>query len=404
MISSDPGARKSFRALSAGAACNSFGFFGEQVIVGYVVFELTGASRWVGVALALYFAPMFIFGLASGALTDWTQDRTRMLRNTELGIAASLACFALVVQLGGASLPVMLALSAITGTGLALHQTLRGTLAFDLAGPERIVRALGRLNLVARLGQLAGAAAAGWLVRKAGLDAGLALLGAVHLAGALAYLGLSTVPSPDASRIGLRENLCEFAKEFRTNRGLTLLVVITAAVEVLGFSFVTALPELATVRFGVDAEGLGTLHSARALGGILAALIFATAIRIEARGSLYVAVVAAFSAAIFALSLAPTFWFGFAALAGIAALAVATDVLSQSMIQFSVSDHMRGRAMGAWVFAIGAAPLGHLELGLLVDALGVANALIVNACLLAALSLAALGTIGRLRGRRENTS
>ena len=390
-------ARKSFRWLAAGAGCNSFGFFGEQVIVGYVVYELTLTSRWVGVALALYFAPMFVFGLASGALTDWIRDRSRLLRNTELAIAASLAGFALYVQLGGASLPVMLALSAITGTGLAMHQTLRGTLAFDLAGPDQIVRALGRLNLVSRLGQLAGAAAAGWVVRDAGVAAGLCLLGSVHLIGALAYLGLVSTSSLVVERVGLGRKLAEFAAEFRSNRALTLLVAVTGAVEVLGFSFVTALPELANVRFGVGAEGLGTLHSARALGGIFAALVFASAFRIKASGGLYTAVVAAFGGAVLVLSVAPTFWFGFAALAVIAALAVATDVLSQSMMQFSVSDGMRGRAMGAWVFAIGAAPLGHLELGLLVDALGVENALIVNGTLLAALSLVAMRTIGRLK-------
>ena len=95
--------------------------------------------------------------------------------------------------------------------------------------------------------------------------------------------------------------------------------------------------------------------------------------------------------------MAPSFWFGFAALGVIAALAVATDVLSQSMIQYSVPDHMRGRAMGAWVFAIGAAPLGHLELGFLIDALGMSNALLVNGTLLACLGLVAMRTIGRVR-------
>ena len=386
-----------FRALNTGAACNAFGFFGGQVIVGYVVFELTGVSRWVGFALALYFAPMFFFGLASGALTDWVGDRNRLIRNTELAIATTLAGFALYVHWNGASLMFMLFLSGATGVGLALHQTLRGTIAFDLAGPEGVVRALGRLNLFTRIGQLAGAASAGIVVREVGLSVGLAVLAFVHLLGAMCYLLLPVGPRVGKVRARLRENLCDFGREFRLNRTLVILVVITASVEVLGFSFVTALPELAHERFSVGADGLGTLHSARALGGIFAALIFATMLKIQARGDFYTVVIVAFGGAVGLLAMAPSFWFGFAALGVIAALAVATDVLSQSMIQYSVPDHMRGRAMGAWVFAIGAAPLGHLELGFLIDALGMSNALLVNGTLLACLGLVAMRTIGRVR-------
>jgi hypothetical protein len=55
----------------------------------------------------------------------------------------------------------------------------------------------------------------------------------------------------------------EFVKELCTNRVLAILVALTAGVEVLGFSFVTELPELARERFELGADGLGTLDSAR---------------------------------------------------------------------------------------------------------------------------------------------
>jgi hypothetical protein len=48
------------------------------------------------------------------------------------------------------------------------------------------------------------------------------------------------------------------------------------------------------------------------------------------------------------------------------------------MMQLSVPDRLRGRAMGAWVFAIGAAPLGHLEMGALAASFGVGTALGLN--------------------------
>jgi hypothetical protein len=57
------------------------------------------------------------------------------------------------------------------------------------------------------------------------------------------------------------------------------------------------------------------------------------------------------------------------------------------MMQLSVPDRLRGRAMGAWVFAIGAAPLGHLEMGALAASVGVGTALGINGAGLIAIAI-----------------
>jgi MFS family permease len=59
----------------------------------------------------------------------------------------------------------------------------------------------------------------------------------------------------------------------------------------------------------------------------------------------------------------------------------AFDVLQQTLIQMAVPDEQRGRAVGVWVLGIGSAPLGHLEMGLLIRTLGVPQALLINGAL-----------------------
>ena len=78
--------------------------------------------------------------------------------------------------------------------------------------------------------------------------------------------------------------------------------------------------------------------------------------------------------------------------------AVASDVLTQSMMQLAVPRAMRGRAMGAWQFSVGFSVVGHLEVGLLASALGTGAALLVNG---AALVLVALGAGAASRRLRE---
>jgi hypothetical protein len=51
------------------------------------------------------------------------------------------------------------------------------------------------------------------------------------------------------------------------------------------------------------------------------------------------------------------------------------DLLAQSLLQLSVPHELRGRAGGAWVVAIGLAPLGQLQIGALASLFGVSVAL-----------------------------
>ena len=80
---------RDYRRLFAGAAFHQQGMAGEQVVLGLLVIQLMGSSAWVGYTLAAYFTPFFVFGLVSGAITDWT-DRRTLLRRIEIATAATL--------------------------------------------------------------------------------------------------------------------------------------------------------------------------------------------------------------------------------------------------------------------------------------------------------------------------
>ena len=61
--------------------------------------------------------------------------------------------------------------------------------------------------------------------------------------------------------------------------------------------------------------------------------------------------------------------------------AASFDVLLQMLIQMAVPDKQRGRAVGLWVLGVGSGPVGHLEMGWLVGALGAPIALLINGML-----------------------
>ena len=59
-------------------------------------------------------------------------------------------------------------------------------------------------------------------------------------------------------------------------------------------------------------------------------------------------------------------------------MAAASDVLHQSLLQLSVPNQQRGRAMGSWVVGNGFAPLGQLQIGQISEITGSRVALLVN--------------------------
>ena len=371
-------AQRDFRLLFAAATCNYVGYAGEQVVISLLVYQITDSSAWVGVALALYHLPLLIFGMAAGAIADWI-DRKKLLRIVEAVIGTNLVVFGLLAAFGFIELWQALAMTFVSGSARAVYTPVRQSYAYDIVGAENVVAGLGLLTIGMRAGQMAGALVAGSLMQRFGTDVALFTLATLHgiaflIVGRLHSIATEAHTDP----VSILENLREYVQEMRQNRTLLMLVVVTASVEVLGFSFATILPELATERLGVGAEGLGIIHAIRAAGGFAAGVVLAGTRNFRRRGLTYLVVIYSFGLGLVALGAAPNFAAILAAVLAVAALATASDVLTQSMMQLSVPDRLRGRAMGVWVFAIGAAPLGHLEMGALAASVGVGTALGIN--------------------------
>ena len=386
-----------YRKLWAGSAFNQQGMSGEQVVLGLLVFQFTQSTAWVGVMLAVYFLPFFVFGIVSGAVAD-RLDRRALLRRVEALIIINMVVFAAVLALDLAALWVIIVFTLITGGLRALHQPARLSYAYDIIGGDKIVSGLGLLNLGSRTGQLIGALAAGAVMARYGGAAAFLVLASGHGLAFIFFLRLRTVGKAAVTdRVPLRQNIREYVVELRANHLLLMLVAVTAAVEIFGFSFATALPELASTRLNLGADGLGMLHAARAAGGMIAGLGLTFMGALQRRGLAYIGVIFSFGASLMLLSADSPLLATLAVVALVAGAAAASDILTQSMIQLAVPNALRGRAMGVWVLAIGFGPLGHLEMGGLAEMLGLGPALFTNGAALLAVGVIVNIVAPRLR-------
>jgi hypothetical protein len=117
-------------------------------------------------------------------------------------------------------------------------------------------------------------------------------------------------------------------------------------------------------------------------------------------GALFVGVLVAFGASLIGLGTAP-YVVGLTGVVAVVVMANAAgaiaDLLAQSLLQLSVPRRLRGRAGGAWVVAIGFAPLGQIQIGALASLFGVSAALGASGLALVALAGATALLYPRLR-------
>jgi hypothetical protein len=367
-----------FRRLWAAMALNSVGMMGEQVVLGWLTLELTNSPFLVGVAMGTRSLPLFFVGVPAGVIAD-RFPRHRLMMLTGAGQAFCAATLGVLTIFNLSSFGSILLLTLTAGTIRGIEQAARQSYTHDVVGAAALMNGLAALGVAMRAGWLVGSLGIGAVIAHVGSGFAYLAVAAAYLAGMAAILRASSPVGSLAHASGsLWQGVVDFAEAVRKGRTLLVLMILTSGTEVLGFSHQALLPSLARDVLRVGPEGLGAMNAARALGGILGLVAVAVRNRAEGGGALFLGVICFFGASLIGLGLAPHL-VGFAGVVVVLILVNSSgalvDLLAQSLTQLSVPAHLRGRAGGAWVLAIGLAPLGQLQIGALASLFGVSIAL-----------------------------
>ncbi|HEX7787777.1 MAG TPA: MFS transporter [Methylomirabilota bacterium] len=387
------------RWLGAGTLLNSVGMMGELVVLGWLALELTDSPFLVGAAMGCRALPLAFVGVPAGVLADRV-PRQRLLVVTGAGQAAAAAVAGALTLLDVVTLGQLMLLTFAAGGLRGIEHAARQSYAHDVVGASALVNGLAVLGVAMRAGWLLGSLGVGALIAHLGSGHAYLAVAAAYLAGGLALLPASA-PTPTGEREtgSLWRGVTGFFTAVRADSTLLVLMLLTAGAEVLGFAHQALLPSLSRDVLQTGPEGLGVMNAARAVGGILA-LIGSMLGLTRGGGAFFVLVLLAFGGSLVALGAAPYL----VGLGGVVVLVVVAnaagalaDLLAQSLLQLSVPHHLRGRAGGAWVVAIGFAPLGQLQIGALASLFGVSAALGASGLALVALAGATALLYPRLR-------
>ncbi|NVK40304.1 MAG: MFS transporter [Oceanospirillaceae bacterium] len=318
----------------------------------WLMTSLSGEPVMVALVQAASTLPVFLLGLASGALADIV-DRRRYFIFTQVWVA-SVATLLCIVALSGSLTPLaLLLLTFLNGIGLAMRWPVFAALVPELVPRLELGKALA-LNGVAMNGaRVIGPIIAGAIIATAGgawvflLNAALSVLVALALVRWKRDSKVSSLPAErffGAMRVGFQ--YCQQSPEFQ---GLLLRSMSFFLFSVAGIAL---LPLVAKQLPGGNAGTYTLLLATMGGGAILGALLLPRIRQLLNRDQVaqYGALINAL--ATLCLALAPNLWLALPALlvSGLTWLATANSI--SISVQLSLPDWVRARGMSMYQMAM----------------------------------------------------
>jgi MFS family permease len=389
---------RNYRLYFFGQIVSVSGTWMQDTALPWLILGLTHSPVYVGLLVFARYAPFMLFGLHSGVLADRLDNRRTVIvtQTSSLLVAAGLATLAFS---GVGEVWPYFVLAFLGGSALVFDAPNRHALTFQLVGRQELTNAVALNSSLFNAGRIVGPAIGGVLIAATSVGWCFAINAATFLAvlAALVLMRPGELYSLEGraeakAATAIREGL---AYAWRTPEVL-LVLGITTVVAATGFNFRVLLPVLASKTLHSDATVFGVLFACFGVGALLGALSAAAMSRASWRAVILGA--AGFSSAM--LLLAPV---RNATLAAVLLLAIGFcfstwTANSQSILQLSAPDRLRGRVLSLYLFAFaGLSPIGGLLAGWLADVGGTTLAFSVAGC--AGLSATAFA-IARLRSMR----
>lgn len=386
-----------YRLYFLGQLVSLVGFWMQHAAQSWLIYELTGSKAMLGVAGLVANAPIPLLSIVGGILADRYPKR-RILVFTHVAAALPALALALLVFTGQVQVWHILVLAASLGLIAGIDMPVRQAFVVDLVGRDDLMNAIALNSALFHGARIVGPALAGLAIAAWGPGPCFLYNGLSYGAIVAALVAMRFEVRANAASEGGKGNALEGFHVVARVRLLRILLLLTLTMGVFGSSLTTLLPAFAKDILDVGAGGYGALLSALGAGALCGSLLVATAQDSRHSRILMGVAMAVFSVSAFGFALSDTFWVSalFLVLAGTGVSSFFSS--SNTLIQTSVDDDVRGRVMGVYTLVFGTMlPLGAVTAGFLGEVLGPGRAVMVGAAACALTAIAAYFLLVRVR-------
>lgn len=350
---------RNFRIYYLGQSASMIGTWMRRTALGWIIYEMTGSRAQLGLIMGLSMLPMFLLSPLAGAIADRV-DKRRMVVFTQLLAAASSATTA-VLLLGGWAQPWhLMALATLGGIAFAFEVPSRQAFVSELVGREHLLNAVALNSVLVNSSRVIGPAIAGLVMAAVGAGWCFLLDSVSYLIVTATLLRLRLPPHRAPARHTSHwQDLLEGFREVHHNQRVRILILLMCLMGVFGWSCQTLMPAIAQDLLHLGEWEYGLLMAMFGVGAIAGALFVAgratsDTSRLQVFGGVWLLCLGAL---VVAISRHPAPMGAGLAVAGFGAVMFMST--SNTLVQTSVDDGLRGRIMGIWSVGFGGSlPLG----------------------------------------------
>jgi MFS family permease len=383
---------RDFRLLWAGEAATAMAMWMDQVVRGWLMYELTNSPVQLGLVHGIQAIPILVLSPVAGSVAD------RYPRKLQIVVAQVLAGLMYAV----------LALLIITGHiqpwhlyatafGMAMvqtfHQPARAAMIADVVPASQLTNAIGLTSIMFNVARSTGPALAGFLIAALGTAICYAFQVGFYLLAIVSTLWLRPAPS---AAIGVRghagpgasfgQSIVEGWTFSWRNEAVRAGLLIMMCASLFIVPFTTLLPVFARDLLGVGATGQGGLLTAMGLGALCSAVLLASFGDRLPRGLLMLGGVTVYGLSVVAFAASGSFRLSLGLMTLVGLAHVSSHALVQTVIQTYSPPAFRGRTMAIFHMSSVVMTLGSTLAGTLaalvgarwaVASMGVAGALLM---------------------------
>jgi MFS family permease len=340
---------REFRLLWAGQVATAMARWMDQVVRGWLLYELTNSPVQLGLVQGVQAIPILVLSPLAGSVAD------RYPRKQQVVVAQVLAGMMYVV----------LALLIMTGRirpwhvyatafGMAIvqtfHQPAREAMVAEAVPPRHLTNAIGLNSLGFNVARSTGPALAGVLIATLGTASCYVVQTGCYLLAVVWTLGLR--PTPSAATSGRTAPGASFGQSivegwtfsWRTEE-VRVGLLITMCASLFMMPFTTLLPVFARDLLGVGATGQGGLLTAMGIGAVGSAVLVASLGDRLPRGLLMLGGVTMYGLSVVAFAASPSFRLSLGLMTIVGLAHVSSYALVQTVVQTYSPSAFRGRTM-----------------------------------------------------------
>ena len=367
---------REFRLLWSGQASTAMAMWMDQVVRGWLMYELTNSPVQLGLVQGVQAIPILVLSPVAGSVAD------RYPRKLQMVIAQVLAGLMYVVLalliMSGQIQPWHVYATAL---GMAIvqtfHQPARAAMIADAVPPYHLTNAIGLTSIVFNVARSTGPALAGFLIATLGTASCYVVQTGFYLLAIIWTLQLRPDPSAATHGRGHATPGASFGQSIVEGWTFSwrneevragLLIMMCASLFIVPFT--TLLPVFARDLLGVGATGQGGLLMAMGMGALCSAVLLASLGDRLPRGLLMLWGVTVYGLSVVAFAASPSFRLSLGLMALVGVAHVSSHALVQTVIQTYSPSAFRGRTMAIFHMSSVVMTLGSMLTGTLAALVG----------------------------------